>query len=145
MGIYYVVDRIFEASDIEKKDPTDYLRCDQGTYTVASSSRYGKRFLDVFKEFAPAKEFFKTATGPSQVDIVKLWQVSSWTQKGAANRCMKSEGQVIDISYANDLDRRKKERIIDEAMLRLAENSDLPVNKIADIYDSFEKVLDKNK
>lgn len=145
MGIYYVVDRVFEAADIEKKDPTDYLRYDQGTYTVASSSRYGKRFLDVFKEFDPAKEFFKRATGPSQEDIVKLWQVSSWTQKGAAKRCMKSEGQIIDVSYAKDLDRRKKDRIIAEAVLRVAENSDLPLNELSDICDSFAKVLDKKK
>lgn len=144
MGIYYVVDRVCYADDLEKSDPTDYLKqSDSGVYVVASSTLHWKRFLTVFKEFAPAGDYFDRMVGPLQEDIVKLWQVSSWTQKGAAKRCMRSQGQVIKIVQAEDLEKRKKDRVIGGVMLDLWESSDISKNELGKVNDALEKILDK--
>jgi hypothetical protein len=144
MGIYYVVDRVCYADDRDQSDPTDHLEPNgDGGYTVASSTLAWKRFLTVFKDFTPAEGYFNRMVGPTQEDIVRLWQVSSWTQKGAAKRCMRSQGQVVKIARADDLEKRRKDRVIGTVMLDLLERSNLSTNNIGKAIDALEKILDK--
>jgi hypothetical protein len=140
MSTYYVFDKVLLGPASAENDPSDHLlKGSDGSYMVASSKLSLKRVLVLFAAYESASDYFDRLSSPLKNYMHRLWKVSAITEKGAAKKCMKSNGVVVRLAQKSA---NPNEEVIGAVLLRAIENG-ASASEATDLHRELKNALGK--
>lgn len=142
MAIYYVLERVLQAKHFNDGDATERLKWFDSCYTVESATSYAKKFIYIFKEYEPAIFELNNNLGiENSSEVVILRQISAWTSRGAAKKCMRGEGIVLYHPTTEEIEAKKRDSLVGKVLLHVIENYPIPPEQLHLVQEDIENTL----